>query len=967
MKDFTAKNVEFESLNISGDQGNLNVFDAFKVGASGSVGDVSPTGVDDIIKWDGAKWIAGANPGGTGGGSGGTSVPSFSTALTSGEYSQTVSFGQTLPAAPSIATDLEIDGDGNIIPYTISGLSTTGYYALFAEEIPNNNYKIHTVFGGGGGSGSAGTSYWSTGANGDLISDDSIDVAGGIDFSGHILPAQNSQFDIGSAEYKIRHLYLSSNSLYIGDNRLSTAPDGAIDFPQGITTSGNISTTKDVVVSGNLDFTSIGGTSPAEANDLIAWNGAKWTAQSPAALGLGGGGASSEVPNSFTTNIPNGSEVYAINWEPSLGVLDSVPRIAATVEIDGAGEIIPHTVSGVSTTGYHIVFSEAINTSNYRVHTVFGGKDVYWKTGASALSYTDNNVDISRNLYVGQNVGIGTTSPIGKLDVRGSGDEVFLNLQGGSVGNVKLRMAVQGASTKSAYIEAIQNGTETDLKLNDSLYLKSDGNVGIGTTNPVSELDVAGITPTLTIKDTQNKNWTSADTTLGELAFRTSDTSGIGSHNVAFVRAVNEVASSSTPSGGLSFGVSTSNTNVSEAMRIDSEGNVGIGTSSPSSTLSLYSGSVGGARVTIQDSGTGTTSSDGTILGVDSSQGLYIFNREAKAVYFGTSNTERMRIDSNGNVGIGTTNPSAKLDVRGSADGSTPLLRLNSTTDANDNSAMIVFRSPDAGGNGANYGIATVSASTSGGDDHYMLIGKWTGSAIGSGLVVDTDNKVGIGTRNPNQKLEVLRSGGGKIRLSESTERYVEIAGYAQGLANGSTMTFSTNQTNTSTLTERMRINSSGNVGIGVTNPGSYRLYVGGNIYASGTITPSSDDRVKHNEQPIIGALETLSKITPKKYIKTVEMYDANHDFELDADGNPIDSNGEPVEHRIEAGVIAQQVLTVDELAFAVSPEGVDEDGVVTSPHGLDYNSLFTYAIAAIQEQQQIIEDLKSRIETLEQ
>ena len=68
-------------------------------------------------------------------------------------------------------------------------------------------------------------------------------------------------------------------------------------------------------------------------------------------------------------------------------------------------------------------------------------------------------------------------------------------------------------------------------------------------------------------------------------------------------------------------------------------------------------------------------------------------------------------------------------------------------------------------------------------------------------------------------------------------------------------------------------------------------------------------------------------------------MYDVDHDFELDADGNPVDENGEPVEHRVEAGVIAQQVLTVDELAFAVSPEGVDQDGTVTSPHGLDYNS----------------------------
>jgi hypothetical protein len=163
-----------------------------------------------------------------------------------------------------------------------------------------------------------------------------------------------------------------------------------------------------------------------------------------------------------------------------------------------------------------------------------------------------------------------------------------------------------------------------------------------------------------------------------------------------------------------------------------------------------------------------------------------------------------------------------------------------------------------------------------------------------------------------------------------------------------------------------MLVDSAGNVGIGTTNPGSYKLNINGTArVSSGDVT--SDDRVKHNEQTIVGALETLSKITPKKYIKTTEMYDADHDFELDADGNPINENGEPVEHRIEAGVIAQQVLTVDELAFAVSPEGVDEDGTVTSPHGLDYNSLFTYAIAAIQEQQQLIDDLKSRIETLEQ
>lgn len=39
--------------------------------------------------------------------------------------------------------------------------------------------------------------------------------------TGSIIPTQNSQYDLGSAEYKIRHLYLSNNSLYLGETNLS--------------------------------------------------------------------------------------------------------------------------------------------------------------------------------------------------------------------------------------------------------------------------------------------------------------------------------------------------------------------------------------------------------------------------------------------------------------------------------------------------------------------------------------------------------------------------------------------------------------------------------------------------------------------------------------------------------------------------------------------------------------------------
>ena len=155
------------------------------------------------------------------------------------------------------------------------------------------------------------------------------------------------------------------------------------------------------------------------------------------------------------------------------------------------------------------------------------------------------------------------------------------------------------------------------------------------------------------------------------------------------------------------------------------------------------------------------------------------------------------------------------------------------------------------------------------------------------------------------------------------------------------------------------------NSDVSATNSTKFKIEADGKAYTGASLL-SSDDRLKHNEQEIFGAIETLSKITPKKYIKTSNLYEPNHDFQLDESGNPIDENGKLIAHHIEAGVIAQQVLNVPELKFLVTEEKLDEDGNTVWPYSLDYNSLFTYAIAAIQEQQSIIEDLKSRIETLE-
>ena len=72
--------------------------------------------------------------------------------------------------------------------------------------------------GGSGGSSSSitdGTSSVSFDSANDVVIDTDLNV-NAINISGHILPSANAQFDLGNAEYKIRHLFLSDNSIYMG-------------------------------------------------------------------------------------------------------------------------------------------------------------------------------------------------------------------------------------------------------------------------------------------------------------------------------------------------------------------------------------------------------------------------------------------------------------------------------------------------------------------------------------------------------------------------------------------------------------------------------------------------------------------------------------------------------------------------------------------------------------------------------
>jgi hypothetical protein len=105
-------------------------------------------------------------------------------------------------------------------------------------------------------------------------------------------------------------------------------------------------------------------------------------------------------------------------------------------------------------------------------------------------------------------------------------------------------------------------------------------------------------------------------------------------------------------------------------MRIDSSGNVGIGTSSPDQRLAINSANTSTNSLLSVKQGDVTQAYVG--MGSDNILRLESLARPAgiqaggaNHIFFNTNSSERVRIDSSGNVGIGTTSPGSKLDVNG--------------------------------------------------------------------------------------------------------------------------------------------------------------------------------------------------------------------------------------------------------------------------------------------------------------
>ena len=382
---------------------------------------------------------------------------------------------------------------------------------------------------------------------------------------------------------------------------------------------------------------------------------------------------------------------------------------------------------------------------------------------------------------------------------------------------------------QAAFIGAVANATGSAPTLvfsqqtgatayNERMRIDAAGNLGVGTTNPATKLDVNG--------SIKLGTGTCAAATQGSLQFsggviqycNTSNVwttlGGGGSGDV--VNGGNTQSSGTMVVGTNDAFPLALETNGTNRMIIDASGNAAFGGAPTTNfTLALRRGAVGYAGISMYN----PMAVSGFDIGLDQNNAnALIWNGNPGSIQFATNSARRMTITSGGDVGIGLTNPGTTLDVAGNVNASGAYWVGGGSVLGKSGSKIVVG---DVGSN-----ALTLSLLTNGSERMY----------------IDPSGNVGIGTTNPTNKLVVqglttlngdttiggTLYSGSRALIGDGTAAlpgYGFFNGTATGMYRAGTdlLGFST------AGSERLRIGATGNIGIGTTAPAT-TLDVNGSI-----------------------------------------------------------------------------------------------------------------------------------------
>jgi hypothetical protein len=420
--------------------------------------------------------------------------------------------------------------------------------------------------------------------------------------------------------------------------------------------------------------------------------------------------------------------------------------------------------------------------------------------------------------------------------------------------------------------------------LSERLRITSAGLVGIGTSSPGSRLEIGGdASYDATITFNRVPVQASNDAVIGELFFQNN------ADSVALIAVKRE---SAADDAYIQFATQQTAGGLSERVRITSAGNVGIGTTSPSSSLHVK-----GAADSYLILQAGTTDGNDGILFHNSAgvqKGVIFFDTDNDYMLFSTNNTERMRIDSSGRLLVGTSSTSK------------------------DFSAVFQGNSADATG-GANLLLARGTSSPA------------DGSAIGYLSFTDSNH-------NTAALIQAQRDGGT----------------WDSGASQPGRLVFSTTANGASAPTERMRIRSDGRLLV----PGVYAETTGG----SANVNVQADGLMQRG----------VSSIKYKKDVETLE--DSYADALLSV---------RPVWYRSTCqadnpawgwwGFIAEEVAEIDPrlVHWKTTEPVVQENGTLEhvpcdpEPEGVAYDRFVPHLLNLIKRQGEAIADLQAEVAAL--
>jgi hypothetical protein len=302
--------------------------------------------------------------------------------------------------------------------------------------------------------------------------------------------------------------------------------------------------------------------------------------------------------------------------------------------------------------------STGVNVANLKFYTSYGSRSEKMRITSAG------------------NIGIGTTSPVANLHIyRGVNSTVATLGEVASYSTVKIGK-FRADQDNSLYIgnagsfcSFLQGANDAGSNAMHILINPFGGNVGIGTTSPADLLNIQGTNKNIRVTNTAAYN-ASGTAYLGFNGYYNSSNA-----DSWFARIVSgkENTTDNDARGYLSIQTNNPSSGIADRVRIDSNGNLGIGTTTPYDKLEV----AGGIAATGYTTGN-ASQAHATLIGVNGGTSYLQavdwgaeykpLNIEGKTISLQTgtgSTSSRFYIDNSGNVGVGTTSPNQKLEIKG--------------------------------------------------------------------------------------------------------------------------------------------------------------------------------------------------------------------------------------------------------------------------------------------------------------